>query len=100
MDFISHDLVSYKLEGNYTLWDSEKLCAKLKQQIKSNNGTLLYGHRFYSCFTKNSSIKVLANDKEFSAKLFIDCMGYASPLYSGERSNADSSAIIYSMEQY
>ena len=80
MNFISHDLASYKLEGSYTLWDSEKLLNKLKKQVRLNNGVLLYSHRFYSSFINNSRIKVLANDKEFSGKLLIDCMGYASPL--------------------
>lgn len=80
MDFISHDLISYRLKGDYILLDSNKLFNILKNKIKANNGKIHYSYRFYSYFIRNSQIHILANSEIYSTKILVDCMGYASPL--------------------
>jgi len=80
MDFITHDNESYKLLGDYILWNSDKICNILIKTIQSNGSKILYDHRFYSFKDKKDHIIVNANEKKIKVKLLIDCMGYSSPL--------------------
>jgi hypothetical protein len=80
MDFIGYDRTSYRCQGPYVLWDKDGLVGLLQAKIAANRGTFLTGHHFYSYFVNPSSCTVLANDKSFSTRLIIDCMGYASPI--------------------
>ncbi len=80
MDFIGYDQTSYRCQGPYVLWDKNALVGLLQDKITANGGTLLTGHQFYSYFVRHDSGIVLANDKSFSTRLIVDCMGYASPI--------------------
>lgn len=80
ISFISHDQKAFNVYGDYILWDSEKLTNHFYIAALTNGAVVKYGFRFYSYSLENSRITVYANDKAFSAKLLIDCMGYASPL--------------------
>lgn len=80
IDFCSYDGERYRCRGDYLLWDTDRLMAKLQKSIVENSGLLLYGHTFYSYGYAKRTITVIANEKKFASKLLIDCMGYASPI--------------------
>ncbi|NOG99284.1 MAG: NAD(P)-binding protein [Ignavibacteriae bacterium] len=80
MNFIAYDGAKFKCLGDYILWDTIKLLGKLKTDISNNGSKVLTNYQFYSYRYNQSSISITANAEEFSSKLLIDCMGFASPI--------------------
>lgn len=80
MDFHSYDGKSFRCSGEYLLWDTEKLTEELERIILSNSGVILKKHTFFAYQYSNDSIVISVNDKKFSSKLLVDCMGYSSPI--------------------
>jgi 2-polyprenyl-6-methoxyphenol hydroxylase-like FAD-dependent oxidoreductase len=80
LDFIAYDGLTATVNGNYCLWDTEKLIALLSNRFLQNGGRLLTGHTLYSFRHEKNKISVCANAETFQAKLLIDCMGFGSPL--------------------
>jgi len=80
MDFIDAYQNSFRLNGEYVLWNTVELMNFLKRKILKNNGEVKFGQRFYGYKTKNDSIEIFANGYCYTAKVLIDCMGYNSPL--------------------
>jgi flavin-dependent dehydrogenase len=80
MDFIAYEGSKCSCKGDYYLWNSDLLLNKLANIGLANNANIHYSTRFYSYSLLSDHIKVKGNDKEYSAKLLIDCMGYSSPL--------------------
>ena|SRR5258708_26217535 len=80
MDFADTHQNKFRLKGDYALWNTISLMGYLKQKILRNNGEIKFDQRFCSYKTKTNAIEIFANDQCYTAKLFIDCMGYNSPL--------------------
>lgn len=80
MDFRAYDSESYRCFGEYLLWDTNRLIQRLEEIILKNVGIILSNRTFYSYRDFKDYIIVYANDKRYSGKLIIDCMGYSSPI--------------------
>jgi flavin-dependent dehydrogenase len=80
MDFVAYDGTVATVNGNYCLWDTDRLLSRLEEDMKSAGVTVLTGHTLYSYSQKGDAIIVRANSKEIKAKLLIDCMGFGSPI--------------------
>lgn len=85
LDFIANSRVTYTASGNYVLWDTKKLEARLIDTIRSNRSEIYYKHRFYSYRRSSDKIISYANDTAFCSALVVDCMGYSSPIVSSSR---------------
>ena len=80
MDFSDAYQNVFTLNGDYILWDTNGLTMFLKEQITKNNGIIRYNQRFCSYKITGNQINIFANENCYATKLFIDCMGYNSPL--------------------
>jgi len=80
MEFSDAYRNTYYLKGGYVLWKGDELIDFLKQEIIKNNGEIKYNHSFCGYNNKRDYLNIFANEFSFSTKLFIDCMGYKSPL--------------------
>ncbi|HXD30595.1 MAG TPA: lycopene cyclase family protein [Pyrinomonadaceae bacterium] len=80
MDFVAYDGLRATVNGDYSLWDTEKLIGKLEQDLNDAGATVLTGHTLYTFSQTREAIVVRANSLEIKAKLLIDCMGFGSPI--------------------
>lgn len=80
MNFTDVYQKSFELKGDYILWKTFELMDFLRQQLITNGGEIKFGQRFYGYRTHQKNIDVFVNEKSYSAKLLVDCMGYSSPL--------------------
>lgn len=80
MDFSDAYQNEFRLNGEYVLWESKGLTEYLKKKILSNGGEIRFDQRFCGYKTKSNSIEIFVNNICLTCKLFIDCMGYNSPL--------------------
>jgi flavin-dependent dehydrogenase len=80
MDFSDASQNVFRLTGDYILWNTVSLVNYLKQKIFNNNGEIKFNQRFCGYKSKTNSIELFVNDQCYTTKLFIDCMGYNSPL--------------------
>ena len=70
----------YLVSGNYVLWDTERLLLSLTERLIANGGVVQFSQRFCGYRLDKDSIEVFANEHRYTSKLFVDCMGYKSPL--------------------
>src|SRR2546429_2500918 len=80
LDFVAYDGLTATVKGNYCLWDTEKLVEALTSRLIQNGVKLLTSHRFYTFAYERDRLLVRANTEAIHAKLFVDCMGFGSPL--------------------
>jgi flavin-dependent dehydrogenase len=80
MDFVAYDGLTATVEGDYSLWDTDKLLGQLERELAGHGGKILTGHTLYSFAHARDAIVVRANSQEIRAKLLIDCMGVGSPV--------------------
>lgn len=80
LDFIAYDGLTATVKGSYCLWDTDRLIDLLSARLQKSGGKLLTGHQFYTLSYDKNSISIRANAETIRAKLFIDCMGFGSPL--------------------
>lgn len=80
LDFIAYDGLTATVRGNYCLWDTNRLIETLSNELSSRGVQILTGHRFYSLSYAHDRVLLRANSQTLEAKLFIDCMGFGSPL--------------------
>lgn len=84
IDFIAHDDTSYRCHGSYSLWDTSRLLAMLRQRIETAGGMIECGKTFYSYSTDSTGLVLRANDERIRAQLVVDCMGVGSPILHAE----------------
>lgn len=80
MEFSDSSRNTHKLDGDYLLWDTHKLLNILEEIIIKNGSAVSFSQRFSGYKLSKDSIEIYANHFSYRAKLFIDCMGYNSPL--------------------
>src|SRR5580765_6430122 len=80
LDFVAYDGLTATVKGDYSLWDTDKLLDQLERDLRSANVKVLTGHTLYSYSQGRNGILLRANEKEISANLLIDCMGFGSPI--------------------
>lgn len=80
MDFSDAYRNCFRLTGSYVLWEPDDLIDYLKKKILSNNGQIKFDQKFCGYKAKQNAIEVYVNEHCYTAKLFVDCMGYNSPL--------------------
>jgi 2-polyprenyl-6-methoxyphenol hydroxylase-like FAD-dependent oxidoreductase len=80
LDFVAYDGLTATVNGNYCLWDTEKLIGLLAERLLQNGARLLTGHQLYAFWHGRDQIVIRANSQTIHAKLLIDCMGFGSPL--------------------
>jgi len=85
LDYIGYDYTSYRCSGKYILWDSVKLVSHFMDALQAKNVVIIRPSRFYTYHLSRSHIQVYANDKTFTGKLLIDCMGHSSPIVSAKK---------------
>ena len=80
LDFVAYDGLTATIRGDYCLWDTEKLIEALAATASVNGAKILTNHRFYTFTYERNRLAVRANSKTIHTRLFIDCMGFGSPL--------------------
>jgi hypothetical protein len=80
MEFRGCDGSCYTVRGDYVLWDTPRLTSTLYNAALANGARFLLDHRFLTLRHERRDIVVIANEKEITARLAVDCMGYASPI--------------------
>ena len=80
LDFVAYDGLTATINGNYCLWNTERLIGLLEERSLQNGARLLTGHQLYAFWQKRNYIFIRANSRTIQAKLLIDCMGFGSPL--------------------
>lgn len=79
LDFIGFEGTTYRCQGSYVLWNTERLVDHLVDTFRSRGGTILTRHTFYSYRYERDALVLFANDKALRVALAVDCMGYGSP---------------------
>jgi flavin-dependent dehydrogenase len=79
-DFVANDGLTATVDGSYCLWDTDILVEHLAKELSIRGVQVLTGHRFYSLAYTANKITIRANSETIEARLFIDCMGFGSPL--------------------
>ncbi|XOU94844.1 MAG: lycopene cyclase family protein [Candidatus Kerfeldbacteria bacterium] len=69
-----------QVRGGYYLWDTNKLVDFLCDKISKNGGHFLMNHKYYSRRYESDNIVVSVNQRDISAKVVVDCMGFNSPI--------------------
>jgi flavin-dependent dehydrogenase len=80
LDFVAYDGLTARVNGDYCLWDTDKLVSYLLKESLRSQATVLTGHRLYSLSDTKDGLVVRANSKVIRARLLVDCMGFGSPL--------------------
>lgn len=80
LDFVAYDGLTATVKGRYCLWDTDKLVGRLAEELTVRGVQILTGHRFYSLSHSSDRIVLRANSQTIEARLFVDCMGFGSPL--------------------
>jgi flavin-dependent dehydrogenase len=80
LDFVAYDGLTATVQGNYSLWDTDKLIGYLEEELQRSGVKVLTGHTLYSFSQISEAILVRANSQEIKARLLIDCMGVGSPI--------------------
>ncbi|MBI4663298.1 MAG: hypothetical protein HY735_31240 [Verrucomicrobia bacterium] len=80
LDFIAYDGLTATIPGRYCLWDTDKLVERLAEELCIHGVKILTGHRFYSFSPTRDGIVLRANSHQIKTRLFVDCMGFGSPL--------------------
>lgn len=75
---------NYFIKGEYILWNTVKLLSYLKNKVLENGSNILFSERFCGYREEKNHIKIFSNNRKSKAKLFVDCMGYGSPLVLAE----------------
>lgn len=83
-DFIAYDNTRVRINGQYHLWNTDKLIRYLEEKIRIAGAQILINHTFHSYRYASNMVIVHSNDKEIATKLLIDCMGYGSPIITAK----------------
>ena len=84
LDFVAYDNTKVRVHGKYHLWNTDRLIDHLTNKIEAAKTQILSNHTFHSYHYGKGNIVIHTNEKEISAKLLIDCMGYGSPIITAK----------------
>ncbi|MFH1372348.1 MAG: lycopene cyclase family protein [bacterium] len=96
IDISCYDETSFRCEGDFYLWDTDKLLQHLRAVIDRNDGQILTGVTFESHECFDDYVEVRSERLTFRCALIIDCMGFGSPIINGNKIlNATGYYILY-----
>ena len=84
MDFIAYDETTARTSGPYPLWDTGKLIGHLTARVLERGANISTDRRFYTYRRDGGKLILRAGTDQIACRIFIDCMGYGSPLLTAK----------------